>query len=380
MGGRHSAVAGVVTAADLRGTFANRRVFVTGHTGFKGSWLSAWLTLLGAEVTGYALAPERDRDHFHLLGLDRRMRHIEGDIRDAARLEAAVREAAPEFVFHLAAQPLVRRSYVQPRHTFETNVSGSVNLLEAVRETPSVRTLVYVTSDKCYREAATPGGYREGDALGGRDPYSASKACAELVFVSYQASFLAERPGFAAASVRAGNVIGGGDWAEDRIVPDCVRALEAGQPILIRNPQAVRPWQHVLEALGGYLHLAALLAGGRGKEFEGAWNFGPNLESHRNVQDLVRAVIATWGSGSVRYPAFHGQPQPVEAHTLVLNCEKARQQLGWRPRWDFAEAVRQTMLWYRQSADNSKTWDLTAGQIEGYAGAWSNPEALRETA
>lgn len=270
-----SAVESVVTIKTLRETYANRRVFVTGHTGFKGSWLSSWLTLLGAEVTGFALAPEREQDHFHRLGLSQRMRHIEGDIRDAGGLETALRNAAPEFVFHLAAQALVRRSYVEPKQTFETNVAGSVNLLEAVRATPSVRALVYVTSDKCYREAATPGGYREADPLGGRDPYSASKACAELVFTSYQASFLAQRATFAAASVRAGNVIGGADWAQDRIVPDCVRALLVDQPILIRNPQAVRPWQHVLEALGGYLHLAALLASERGKEFEGAWNFGP---------------------------------------------------------------------------------------------------------
>ncbi len=380
MGQRHSPLESVVTAATLRETFTNRRVFVTGHTGFKGSWLSAWLTLLGAEVTGFALAPERDEDHFHLLGLKQRMRHIEGDIRDAAALETALRSAAPEFVFHLAAQPLVRRSYLQPRHTFETNVAGSVNLLEAVRAVPAVRALIYVTSDKCYREAAMPGGYREDDALGGCDPYSASKACAELVFASYHASFLAGRPDFAAASVRAGNVIGGGDWAEDRIVPDCVRALRADQPILIRNPQAVRPWQHVLEALGGYLHLAALLGSERGKEFDGAWNFGPNQESHRTVQELVRAVITNWGAGNVRYSAFHGPPQPVEAHSLVLNCDKARQQLGWRPRWDFAGAVRETIAWYRESAASPNTWELTARQIESYAEASAGPGALREIA
>lgn len=365
-------------------SFANRRVFVTGHTGFKGSWLSAWLTMLGADVTGFALPPERDGDLFERLGLARRMRHIEGDIRDAASLREALRAAQPEFVFHLAAQPLVRRSYQQPKETFETNVSGSIHLLEAVRSTASARVLIYVTSDKCYREGTTANGYREGDPLGGRDPYSASKACAELVFASYHASFLQQRPGFAAASVRAGNVIGGGDWAEDRIVPDCVRALAAGQPVLIRNPQAIRPWQHVLEALGGYLHLAARLATTRGKDFEGAWNFGPKLESHRMVQDLVKAVLDNWGSGCALFPASSRTQEPAEAQTLVLNCDKARQQIGWTPRWEFGHAVRQTIAWYKAAGESGDAWDLTASQISAYQlaleAASERGRVMRETA
>ena len=259
--------------------FENKRVFITGHTGFKGSWLASWLTLLGADVTGYALPPEHGEEaHFRLLGLASRIRHIEADIRNAECLNTALSDAEPEFIFHLAAQPLVRRSYVEPKVTFDTNVGGSVNLLEAVRRTPSVRVLLYITSDKCYGHVPKPGGYRETDPLGSGDPYSASKACAELVFSSYQSSFFQHKNGFAAASVRAGNVIGGGDWSEDRIVPDSIRALRADQPILVRNPHAIRPWQHVLEALGGYLLIASLLYT-RGREFEGAWNFGPGSGS-----------------------------------------------------------------------------------------------------
>lgn len=367
-------------ASPLGAAFRGRRVFVTGHTGFKGSWLAAWLDLLGAEVTGFALPPEPG-DLFERLGLARRMRHLEGDIRDGDGLTAAMRASEPEFVFHLAAQPLVRRSYQQPRETFATNVAGSINLLEAVRSTPTVRALIYVTSDKCYREGLAPEGYREGDALGGRDPYSASKACAELVFASYHASYLAQRPALAAASVRAGNVIGGGDWAADRIVPDCVRALGAGQPVAIRNPLAVRPWQHVLEALGGYLHLAALLANGRGKELEGAWNFGPRLESHRPVQDLVKAVLDQWGSGCALFPARPPGGEPAEAHRLVLNCDKARQQLGWKPCWDFKQAVRHTIGWYKAVRDGVDAWDLTAAQIAAYQRtAEAAAPAMKETA
>ena len=238
--------------------FAKRRVFITGHTGFKGSWLTVWLHLLGAEITGFSLPPQRGNDHFEELGLRRMIRHIEGDVRDAAALTEAMGKSRPEFVFHLAAQPLVRRSYRDPKMTFDTNIGGSVNLLEAVRSVSSVRVLIYVTSDKCYRPRERARGFKETDPLGGHDPYSTSKACAELILSSYQSSFF-EGSKVSAASVRAGNIIGGGDWSEDRIVPDCIRALSAGRAIPVRNPDAVRPWQHVLEPLGGYLALAARL-------------------------------------------------------------------------------------------------------------------------
>jgi CDP-glucose 4,6-dehydratase len=344
--------------------FANKKVFLTGHTGFKGSWLATWLTLLGAEVTGYALAPEHDEAHFQLLGLASRLRHIEADIRDEARLQAALESAAPEFVFHLAAQPLVRRSYVEPKATFDTNVGGSVNLLEAVRRVPSVRVLLYITSDKCYGHTPKPGGYREDDPLGSGDPYSTSKACAELVFSSYQSSFFRNRDGFAAASVRAGNVIGGGDWSEDRLVPDCVRALRENRPIVVRNPHAIRPWQHVLEALGGYLLLASRLYA-EGRKFEGAWNFGPGLESHRPVSELVQAAIEHWGSGSMTV-ADGDSKRFAEAPALYLNCDKAREQLGWRPAWDFAEAIGRSVDWYREYHGERDVLDLTTSQIADY--------------
>jgi CDP-glucose 4,6-dehydratase len=344
--------------------FANKKVFLTGHTGFKGSWLAAWLRQLGAEVTGYALPPEHDNAHFRLLGLAAGMRHIEADIRDEVRLHAALESAAPEFVFHLAAQPLVRRSYLDPKTTFDTNVGGSVNLLEAVRRVPSVRVLLYITSDKCYGHTPKPGGYCEDDPLGSGDPYSTSKACAELVFSSYQSSFFRDRNGFAAASVRAGNVIGGGDWSEDRIVPDCIRALRENQPIVVRNPHAVRPWQHVLEALGGYLLLASRLYT-EGRTFEGAWNFGPDLESHRPVSELVQAAIHHWGSGSMTV-ADEDSTRFTEAPALYLNCDKARAQLGWRPSWNFAEAMQRSVFWYREYARGRDVLNLTTSQIEDY--------------
>ena len=346
--------------------FEHRRVFITGHTGFKGSWLSAWLTLLGAKVTGYALPSERDEDHFKLLHLDKRMRHIEGDVRDAAHLQKVMENARPEFVFHLAAQPLVLQSYKDPKSTFDTNVGGSVNLLEAVRAVHSVRVLIYVTSDKCYRNEGRTWGFRETDPLGGLDPYSASKACAELVLASYQASFFASAARtINTASVRAGNVIGGGDWAENRIIPDCIRALTTARPIPVRNPDAVRPWQHVLDALAGYLQLAAHLFTSAGRDYEGAWNFGPDPESHRNVGQLVDSILAAWGSGEKHVEKKGAQPR--EANTLYLNCDKARQTLGWRPAWNFEESIKQTVDWYKHAMAGVDIWRLTEWQIQSYS-------------
>lgn len=348
---------------DIAQTFRGKRVLVTGHTGFKGSWLSLWLHQMGAQVLGYALPPERDDDHFNLLGLAHKIEHVVGDIRDLAAVRQAFDRFQPEIVFHLAAQPLVRYSYAEPKLTFDTNVGGSVNILEAVRTTPSVRALVYVTSDKCYRNHEWIWGYRENDELGGHDPYSASKAAAELVFSSYQDSFFLTRAGFGAASVRAGNVIGGGDWALDRIVPDAIRALRADKPIALRNPNSTRPWQHVLEPLSGYLMIAARLLR-EPQRYAGAWNFGPRGESIRTVQALAEAAARQWGGGKVQVAqeanAVH------EAGLLHLNCDKAHQLLGWHPLWDFERTVAETVQWYREVTSGASALDVSSRQIRNY--------------
>lgn len=343
--------------------FQGKKVLVTGHTGFKGSWLSMWLHHLGAEVTGYALPPENANDHFNLLQLDRMIRHIEGDIRDFDHLQQVMNDTQPEFIFHLAAQSLVRLSYESPKMTFDTNVGGSVNLLEAARQCPSVRSLIYVTTDKCYWNNEWIWGYRENDALGGRDPYSASKAAAEMVFTAYLESFIKNRPDFGAASVRAGNVIGGGDWARDRIVPDCIASLLEGRPISIRNPAATRPWQHVLEPLFGYLLLAARLYA-EPDRYSGPWNFGPRGGSIRNVEQLARGIIELWGDGSIEYNM--DSEAPHEANVLQLNCDKAHHLLGWQPCWGFATTLQHTIEWYRGLQRGEPAQRLTLDQIELY--------------
>lgn len=343
--------------------FRGKRVLVTGDTGFKGSWLSLWLAEAGAEVYGFALPPGRIDDHFNVLKLADRIQHQDGDIRHLDQLDACFERAKPEFVFHLAAQALVRRSYRDPKETFDTNVGGSVNVLECVRRTPSVRALLYITSDKCYRNREWVWGYREIDELGGRDPYSASKAAAELVFSAYGDSFFQVRTDFGFASVRAGNVIGGGDWSEDRIVPDCLRALREGQPIVLRKPDATRPWQHVLEPLAGYLTLAAALERDPQK-FSGAWNFGPNPDAARSVHDLVRGVVGAWGSGQIKVQSSSSDPH--EAGLLHLNCDKARHCLGWKPRWDFDRTVQETVAWYRDVASGSEVAAVSVAQIQAY--------------
>jgi CDP-glucose 4,6-dehydratase len=344
--------------------YAGTRVFVTGHTGFKGAWLTEWLTLLGAEVSGYALEPPTAPNLFDALGLAHRMKHVLGDVRDHDRLSAELRAAQPSIVFHLAAQAIVRRAYGAPRETLETNVMGTVNVLEAARTSSSVRAVVIVTSDKCYDERDGGGPYRETDPMGGRDPYSASKGAAEIVTAAYRSSFFRER--IAVASVSAGNVIGGGDWAADRIIPDCVRAVVAGQPVVVRNPDAVRPWQHVLEPLSGYLRLGRLLLED-GRRFEGPWNFGPlDASEARSVRWLVERFLAEWGSGSWAMPADEGRPQH-EAPVLRLDSSKARDQLGWRPVWDAPAAIRQTATWYREFHRAPQgARQLVAEQIDAY--------------
>jgi CDP-glucose 4,6-dehydratase len=348
--------------------YQNRKVFVTGHTGFKGSWLSAWLLKLGATVTGYAHPPIYDESHFELLGLKSKLRHIEGDLRDLDSLSRAMADAQPDIVFHLGAQALVRESYRDAKTTFDTNVGGAVNVCEAVGRVESIRTLVFITSDKCYRNVNWEWGYRETDVLGGRDPYSASKGCAEIVFAAYWASFLSKSGRINAASTRAGNVIGGGDWAKDRLIPDCIRALRKSQTIEIHNPDATRPWQHVLEPLGAYLHLGQHLAGPSGAEFCKGWNFGPNNSANKTVGDVVNDVIRLWGSGEV---VVERDPNaPHEDHWLQLNCDRAYQYLRWKPTWDYPESIQETVHWYRQYRDGADVSELTNSQIEKYTQAW----------
>ena len=338
-----------------------RRVLVTGHTGFKGSWLCHWLLAEGAEVTGYALAPNTQPSLFHLLGLADRLHHHEADVRDAANLSAVVAHAQPDVVFHLAAQPLVRRSYREPRETWETNVLGTVNLLEAVRACPAVRACVVVTSDKCYENREWVWGYRENEAMGGHDPYSSSKGAAELAVASWRRSF----PGGARiASARAGNVIGGGDWCEDRIVTDFVTAILAGRPLRLRNPLATRPWQHVLEPLSGYLQLADRLCQPDGASFAEAWNFGPADAAVATVETLARALIAAWGGGTVEVATSPSQLH--EAGLLKLDCAKATTRLDWRGRWDLAETARRTAHFYRDLAAGDDACSLVNADLAAF--------------
>jgi CDP-glucose 4,6-dehydratase len=344
--------------------YARRDVFVTGHTGFKGSWLTEWLASLGAEVTGYALDPPSVPSLFEALDMKSRVKHVVADVRDRDRLVAEVQTAQPSVIFHLAARALVRRAYEEPRDTFETNVMGTVNVLEAARSCPAVRAVVIVTTDKVYQNLETGEPFREGDPLGGRDPYGASKGAAELVTAAYRESFFGD--GAAIASVRAGNVIGGGDWAPDRIIPDSVRALVAGQPVVVRNPDAIRPWQHVLEPLAGYLRLGALLLAD-GRRYEGAWNFGPTKErSDQPVHWVVDRFLEEWGAGSwTTPPSTEGQPH--EALRLSLDSAKAREQLGWAPVWDPGIAVQRTAAWYREYyRDPSTAQQLVERELTAY--------------
>ena len=331
--------------------YAGRRVFITGHTGFKGSWLAAWLLELGAEVAGYALDAPSTPSCFEAIGLEKRIRHIHGDVRDRERLAGAVADFAPEVVFHMAAQALVRPSYEDPALTFETNAIGTLNLLEAVRRTPDVRAVVCITSDKCYRNDEWVWGYRETDHLGGEDPYSASKACAEIIARSYFASFFRDGP--AMATARAGNVIGGGDWATDRIVPDCARAWAAKRAVSIRSPFATRPWQHVLEPLSGYLWLGAgLLMEKKGNASElpldkEAFNFGPAADVNATVARVADALALHWPGFAVEMDR-DGQAGKKESTLLKLCCDKALAHLGWKAALHFDETIALTAAWYRE--------------------------------
>jgi CDP-glucose 4,6-dehydratase len=343
--------------------FHGKRVFVTGHTGFKGAWLTFLLKELGAEVMGYALQPEPGPSHFISLGMQDKINHVLGDVRDAANLNTAMQSFQPEIVFHMAAQALVKKSYADPAYTFETNVMGSVNLLDAVRQCSTVRSLVYITSDKCYENLEWVWGYRENDQLGGHDPYSASKAAAEIVFSAYARSFLDARPTLGAATARAGNVIGGGDWAEDRIVPDCIRAIENKLPIKLRNPNATRPWQHVLEPLSGYMILAAKLYE-QPERYGGSWNFGPSTSEVRTVQDVATSIIQILGHGSIEIVG--SQDQRHEARLLQLNCDKAHQDIGWYPRWGVDKTFSVTADWYKTIMAGGNVEDITRTQLQDF--------------
>ncbi|WP_299489196.1 CDP-glucose 4,6-dehydratase [Acaryochloris sp. IP29b_bin.137] len=353
----------LVTCLEL---FSGKRVLVTGDTGFKGSWLCMFLHELGAKILGYALPPLQSADNFNVLELNKLIRHVDGDIRNLEMMSQVFQEFQPEFVFHLAAQPLVRLSYHEPERTFSTNVGGSVNVLEAVRATSSIRSLIYVTSDKCYKNREWLWGYRENDKLGGHDPYSASKAAAEIVFSSYLDSFFRMNSTLGAASVRAGNVIGGGDWSQNRIIPDCIRSLQKQEPILLRNPYSTRPWQHVLEPVFGYLALAVKLYE-TPQEYSGSWNFGPRIDSIRPVHELAEQVITCWGQGEIKHDI---DPNSLhEALLLQLNCDKANQLLGWLPCWNFERTIFETVRWYRAQNSGESVLEMTKQQVQDYRNA-----------
>lgn len=342
-------------------TWRGRRILVTGHTGFKGGWLSLWLHHLGAEVTGFSLPAPTNPSFFEQTRLAKLVNHVEGDVRNMDAVEAVVRATKPEIVFHLAAQPLVRYSYDNPIETYATNVMGTVHVLDACRRSDSVRAVVSVTSDKCYENREWVWPYRETDPMGGHDPYSSSKGAAELVISAYRRSYFSD--GALIASVRAGNVIGGGDWALDRLIPDIVRAMLAGRRPIIRNPSSVRPWQHVMEALSGYLQIGERLLEGH-VEFAGGWNFGPSEEDAKPVEWIVEKILALWGAEGWERP---DGPQPHEATLLKLDCSKARSALGWRPRLSLEASLERVVSWHKGVADGEDARSLSLEQLNGYA-------------
>ncbi|AMK11354.1 CDP-glucose 4,6-dehydratase [Pseudodesulfovibrio indicus] len=346
------------------GIYKGKPVLVTGHTGFKGSWLSLWLERMGAKVFGYSQSPLTSPSHYELLNLGHP--EVIGDVCDYPTLLDVFREFQPEIVFHLAAQPLVRASYADPLLTLNSNVMGTANILEAVRQTPSVSAAVIITSDKCYENVEWDWGYREADRLGGHDPYSVSKACAELVATAYRRSFFSKEGSPLIASCRAGNVVGGGDWSEDRLIPDIVRAITGKTEMTIRNPGSTRPWQHVLECLSGYLLLGQRLLEGR-KQFVGAWNFGPQLNGNLTVEEVVRAVKDIWPDFTFTCNQPGGN-EPHEAKLLYLDSTRARRSLNWRPVWsDVSPALEKTIQWYK---DYYTTGDIVSkAQLLQYAEA-----------
>jgi CDP-glucose 4,6-dehydratase len=364
-----SEVANQASIASVNPSFWNgKRVFLTGHTGFKGGWLSLWLASMGAKVTGYALAPNTTPNFFEVAGVqgDLEQSHI-ADIRDLEKLQKAMADARPEIVIHMAAQPLVRYSYSNPVETYATNVMGTVHVLESIRALDCVRAAVIVTTDKCYENQEWAWGYRENEPMGGHDPYSNSKGCAELVTSAYRQSYFPPEKyaqhKVAIASARAGNVIGGGDWSEDRLIPDAIKAFEANQVLMIRNPLATRPWQHVLEPLSGYLVLAQALYE-KGAQFDGGWNFGPRDDDARSVQEVINLLIKNWGSVA-SWAQAQGE-QPHEAHSLKLDCSKARQYLYWVPRWTLEQAIKNITQWQQAHNQESNMHEISLKQIASH--------------
>ncbi len=355
--------------------WVDKVVLLTGHTGFKGSWIALWLQSMGAKVVGYALAPPTTPSLFVAANVAEGMVSIESDIRDFAALSAAFEKYRPEIVIHMAAQPLVRYSYANPIETYSTNVMGTVHLLEAARLTDSARAIVNVTSDKCYENREWAWGYRENEPMGGYDPYSNSKGCSELVTAAYRNSYFHPDKyrdhGVALASGRAGNVIGGGDWAEDRLIPDIMHAIMKGRPVNIRNPSAIRPWQHVLEPLSGYLMLAQKLFE-NGAAYGEGWNFGPNDEDAKPVSWIVDHLTKTWEDGA-SWMQDHGD-HPHEAHYLKLDCSKAKMRLNWHPRWHLDETLAAIVDWHRAHQAGTNMRDFSLGQIQQYVLVTSGAE------
>jgi CDP-glucose 4,6-dehydratase len=352
----------------LKSFYNGKKVFLTGHTGFKGSWMSLWLESMGADVTGFALDPPTHPNLFEIAEIGKGLRSIRGDVRDLILLSKAVNDAKPDIVIHMAAQPLVRDSYKIPVETYSINVMGTVHLLEAVRRCESVRAVVNVTTDKCYENREWVWGYRENEPMGGHDPYSNSKGCSELVTASYRNSFFnstdyGKTHHVALASARAGNVVGGGDWATDRLVPDIVCSLLENKPVLIRSPHAIRPWQHVLEPLSGYLLLGKKLYD-EGVRYAEGWNFGPEDEDARSVEWIVKKMCEKWGK-SATYQ-IDKNPQPHEASCLKLDCSKVRNYLGWVPRWDLDVALTGIIEWTKQYGSGAGMRSVTLGQINEY--------------
>ncbi len=344
----------------FKNIYKGKKILVTGHTGFKGSWLSLWLKELGAEVIGYALEPNTQPSLFKILELEKEINHITGDIRDENHLKKVFKENKPDIVFHLAAQPLVRRSYKEPKLTYETNIIGTVNLFEAVRETPSVQVVLNATSDKCYENKECDYSYKETDAMGGYDPYSSSKGATELVISAYRNSFLKN---ISVSSARAGNVIGGGDWSEDRLIPDCIRYLVKDEKIIIRNPEAVRPWQFVLEPISGYLWLGAL-SWLNPKKYSEGWNFGPENEGNLSVENIVKKILELWGHGKYEINLDYSLH---EAKLLMLDINKAKSVLNWQPVYKVITAIENTIEWYKAYYDNNSMTEYSINALKRYS-------------
>lgn len=355
---------------DIKDIYKNKKVLITGHTGFKGSWLSLWLLELGANVIGYSLEPPTEPNLFDSIKLKNKITHILGEVRDENHLFTVFEKYKPEFVFHLAAQPLVRLSYTEPKLTYETNIMGTINVLEAVRKTKSVKVCIIITTDKCYENKEWIYGYREIDSMGGYDPYSSSKACAELVVSAYRNSFFNPKDygkihNIALSSVRAGNIIGGGDWGKDRLIPDCVKTLSQSNIINIRSPQATRPWQYVLEPLSGYLLLGSKMYKNE-KRYSSAWNFGPNDNDIITVEEIVKLVIQNWGNGGYKVDT---SSQPHEAGLLKLDTSKVRTFLGWKPVYNIYETIKRTINWYKyfyNGVEKEKLYKITVKEIWDY--------------